>query len=144
MSTCPNCGSKFKSGKFRCPNCGSLLIYEPTGKGPSFWYKLKRYKNILILIGLAVVIAAIKAARVFTTYVYLLLIAAAVVIAVMLWLRNRRPRGSRQPNRFQQNRFKQNRIRVRPADPRSNLQKHANVIPFRRKKPDSKPKAKQD
>lgn len=139
MSTCPNCGSKFESGKFRCPNCGSLLVYEPTGKGPSFWHKFKGYRNILMLIGLAVLIAAIRMARVFTAYMYLLLITAVVVIAVVLWLRNRRPRGSSRQNRFQQN-----RVNARSLDPGHSPNKHANVIPFRRKKSDPKSKVKQD
>ncbi len=139
MSTCPNCGSKIESGKFRCPNCGSLLVYEPTGKGPSFRHKFKGYRNILILIGLAVLIAATRVARVFTTYMYLLLITAVVVVAVALWLRRRRPRSSSRQNRFQQN-----RIKVRSIDSGHGPSKHANVIPFRRKKPDPKSKAKQD
>lgn len=142
MSYCPNCGSKFESGKFRCPNCGSLLVYEPRRSGPSFWFRVKDYKNIFILIALAVLIATVRAALVVTNYVFLLLIVVIAAMALMLWLRNKRPRKPHIP--YQQNRFQQNN----PGGTRSRSAQQsgtkAKVIPFRKRKEDPRTRAKED
>lgn len=142
MSYCPNCGSKFESGKFRCPNCGSLLVYEPRRRGPSFWLRIKGYKNIFILIALAILIATVRAALIVTNYIFLLLVAAIATTALVQWLRNKRPRKPRAP--YQQNQFRQNS----PGGSRSRSAQQpgtkAKVIPFRKKREDPKTRVKQD
>ncbi len=144
MSYCPNCGNKFDTGKFRCPNCGALLVYGAAGNKPSLWNKLAGYRNLAILLVLAIAIVLLGAARALNIVYWVFIIGIIAALAV-LWLRgrNRTMQGKRYspPNRYgssgPQRRFD---TTSRPNDHK----KASNVIPFRKKKGDTKSKAKQD
>ena len=136
MSQCPNCGSKFESGKFRCPNCGSLLVYGGSEKkGPSFWNRIMRYKNIIILLAIAVVIASAKTFLAALDLVYWVLIIGLVAALAILWLRGRNRNAYGPP---------QNRYHNDPSGPVGGRKKHANVIPFKKKRDAKIKKAKRD
>ena len=149
MSLCPKCGSKFESGKFRCSNCGAPLVYAPSPhKGPSLWARFKQYKNILILIALAIAIVALQAVMVIAT-IYWLIIGGLAAAVLVLWLRGRSQK--RAYSQYRQQPPQQRRFGSNPnGTPNSthNIRnisktrgKHANVIPFKKKRsPKSKTK----
>lgn len=133
MSRCPNCGRFFdESAKFKCPNCGSLLVFgrSPESK-PSFLSKIRGYKSLLILVALAFLVASVRMAKVLNA-VYWIIIAGILVAVLIFWLRGKGILKGYRPQ--------QNRIGVNQYDKHK---KHANVIPFRKKR-DSEQRAKRD
>jgi hypothetical protein len=120
-----------------------LLKYggSPERKGPSLWQRIMQYKSYIVLVALAIVIAATRATFAVTS-IYWILIIGLVIAVIVLWLRGRNR--ARQYNQY-------NRPRSAPPQGRYPNQgpqaaphkKHANVIPFRKKR-DGKSKAKPD
>jgi len=143
MSQCPNCGSKFESGKFRCSNCGALLVYGgSSGQKTSLWSKVAKYKSVLILLALAAIIASTRAFVALNMLLWVF-VAGIVTAVLVFWLRGRMQAGS-----FQKNRFGNRPGGGGYSPPRSyrpgSIKKPANVIPFKKKKNSTKVKIKQD
>lgn len=125
MLYCPKCGSRYETGKFKCPNCGSLLAYESSNRRPPFWVRFKGYKNLLILLFLAIIIMATRVATVLTT-IYWIFIVGLLIMALVFWLRGR----GRKVYYPQQNRSGNNSA----YSPRGkSSRKAANVIPFKKR-----------
>jgi len=144
MSQCPNCGSKFESGKFRCSNCGALLVYGGSpNKKPPLWTKIAKYKSILILLALAIVIASTRAFVALNMLLWVF-VAGIVIAVIWFWLRGKMQKGSSQKNRFGGGRPGSGGYNppknYRPSDNK----KPAKVIPFKKKKSSAKVNIKQD
>lgn len=93
------------------------------------------YKNIIILLAIAIVIASAKTFLAALDLVYWALIIGLVAAVAVLWLRGRNRTGYGPP---------QNRYHNEPSGPGGGRKKHANVIPFKKKRDAKAKKANRD